>query len=603
MDAPQEQATRPGRSAAIPFLLIVSIGLYANSLGNALVWDDARLITLNERLGQIRDPRVLFRPSFWRESFPAQARYRPLRTLSFLATYALWGVKPLPYHATNVLLHALAVALSYAVLLRLFGRRTMAFLAALFFATHPVQTEAINLVKNRSDLMCCCFFLLAWLLFVKALVPGRRGAIAYAASLAAYVLAMLCKEVAVVLPGVLLLYCVLLCPGKTRKRAALRVLPFMVAGLVYGLLLLLVVSSPEAGEETLAPIGFGAHVQLVIHTLGTYARLLCFPARLCADRPFGAPGFGDAAMLLSMVAGVLAGFAVIRGWQRWPLASFCVLYSLVTLLPVSNIVRIPTRPIAEQRLYLPSLGFCLLLAGIVTELGRAGGKRCARILTGLAVSFSVLLPLIGALHVVSRNRAWHTERSFWRDALAKSPSHYRPYYNLGKAYDDQGLGDRAEILYGKCLQRKADHYGAHAGLGTLFFRRGQLRRALEEFRVAAEIKPTFSLAQNNLGATHYEAGQTDKAIEQFQKALELDEEMERAHFNLGLAYYRKGEYQKALRSLERALELEPGVPNIRWKLAETYVALGIPEMAEKQLADAQKLQASPQWVGVSASNE
>lgn len=156
-----------------------------------------------------------------------QAMLRPLYALSWGLDYSLYGTKPLGYHLTNLALHAVNSFLVYLVALELVSgekRRATAVSAGALFALHPVHPEAVTWVSGRVDVICAVFYLSSLVLFLRLLRTRRTPYLI--GSLAAFVLALLSKEMAVVLPGLLFL-CAVYKRGKVTD-AALAVVPFAI---------------------------------------------------------------------------------------------------------------------------------------------------------------------------------------------------------------------------------------------------------------------------------------------------------------------------------------------------------------------------------------
>ena len=150
----------------VPLLLpFVAVLVFSNVLSAQLLrfWDDNRYVTENPYLRSLDLPNLW--AMFTRFYF---ANYAPVVLLSFALDYRVWGLQPFGYHLTSLLLHGLNVALAYAVARRLLGSRTGALVAALVFAVHPLQVEAVVWVAGRKTLLCGSFALLALLCYMRS---------------------------------------------------------------------------------------------------------------------------------------------------------------------------------------------------------------------------------------------------------------------------------------------------------------------------------------------------------------------------------------------------------------------------------------------------
>ncbi len=195
------------RAYATPLCLFAFASLvYVNTLGNAFVLDDGPRIATNPLIRDLGNIPTLFASDY---SAPGAGSglYRPLVTTSYAFNFALAGLEPMSYHAVNVVLHALVSVLVWAVYRRLVGSALAAGAGAFLFAVHAVHTEAVANVAGRAELLSAVFFLISFLGYLRRReTPGRRAFGLYATSLGAYLLALLSKESAVTLLGVIPLY-------------------------------------------------------------------------------------------------------------------------------------------------------------------------------------------------------------------------------------------------------------------------------------------------------------------------------------------------------------------------------------------------------------
>jgi 4-amino-4-deoxy-L-arabinose transferase-like glycosyltransferase len=142
------------RSFALLAIALVAFGIYANTLSNGFVYDDAKQILANR---WITDPRYLGDIlthdvwGFWPER-AASSYYRPLMHVVYMMEYQVSGLSPWAYHLMNVLIHTGTSLLVFFVALQLLRRSGdtsssrsagIAFLAALCFAAHPIHSEAV----------------------------------------------------------------------------------------------------------------------------------------------------------------------------------------------------------------------------------------------------------------------------------------------------------------------------------------------------------------------------------------------------------------------------------------------------------------------------
>ena len=602
--------------AALAFLVFV------NSLWNGFALDDAFIIVDNPAIRRLSNLRGIFATGYWVEQ---KDLYRPLIILSYALNYALAGLAPFPYHLVNVLLHAGNCALVYLLVLALFRTRALALAAAAAFALHPIHTEAVANVVGRAELLANAFLFLSWLWYLRwdegAARLKRRW---LAASVAAFALAIFTKEHAIGLIGLLVLTDLVrasekrLPLGRTiweKCRAAYGwYLAALVGYLVVRVLVLGVLLTSRVGflENPLAHIDPWTRVLTAIKVLGRYLWLLLVPVRLSSDYSYNQIPVSRSLLEPGVLAGLLGllGLCALAGWtwRRRPALSVGVAIFALTILPVSNLPFPIGTIMAERVLYLPSLGFCLLLAGVVAPLA-------ARPRWGLVtVSLFALLLLGYGARTVLRNREWRSNATLFAAAALTSPNSATAHYGLGEAMLEQGDSSGAGRELERSLKIYPEFGAAYQNLAVISAAQGQIDEAIRNLRIATGFAPGYGLAHLNLGVLYLEKGMTAQALEEFRVAARLGdlrvkeinllakgfftvgslpeakESLERALYytprsfvlrhNLGLVYSRQGRWEDAQRELEAAARLKPDSPEVQMNLGSVYAARGMPAQAE-----------------------
>jgi tetratricopeptide (TPR) repeat protein len=512
-------AARPRRArerlaAAAPAALVALavLACYANSLGVPFQFDD-RVVILGE-------PTIT---TF--HLTPASHRF--LGDLSFAISYRLFGDRPTGYHVVNVAIHlanALLVLWLVGSLLRTErlrgalapGRdRAVALLAALLFAVHPLQTQAVTYIAQRYASLAAGFFLLACGAYVRFRLSATRRAATgwYAGFLLATGAAFWTKENALVLPlAVLILE--LACFTASAARRVLYLSPFLTGAALSAVALVASGTSLAALDastrlDTAMPRHEYALTQLRV--VARYLQLLVLPVGQNIDhavtlsRSLLEPrALAGAALHATLLFGAALAFArARRGAPLWRLVGLGVLWFYATLLVESSFI-----PIAdlmyEHRVYLPSFGAFLAVAALLAGVPALSSRRA-----WTAATLALALPL--AALTVARNRVWASELSLWADAAAKSPHKSRSLNNLGGA----------------------------------LFQRGDPRGALAWY----------------------------------ERALEADPDNLKVYFNAGEALQALGDCTRAIPAYERFLALRPEYPDTYLNLARCYEALGKPEIA------------------------
>jgi Tfp pilus assembly protein PilF len=490
-------------------LAVVAWAVYINSLTNPFVYDDFRLIVENTTLATPGNLQGVV----WHDIT------RPVVNLSYAVDAAIWGLRPLGFHITNVLLHAVNVMLVFAAALALArddrARRTaqngaqrdrarpngdeagprradvdparpVAIVAALLFAVHPMLSQAVGYISARSDVLCATFVLLAFLAARRFLLGG--GWMWAVATLAAWVAALGAKEVAAMLPLALLAYDALILPHRApvRRRAALHV-P----------LLLLVAAAAGVRVWVLRQVeydaaGFDGELALVaIDAFRGYLQLLLWPAGQTIFHALAPiPHPFDLRIIVTVA---LFGSLIALTWtfrQVSGLLLFGLLWFLLFLIPSGALFVLGRgEALAEHRVYLSSVGVFVsmaALAGIALE--RVGREAKVLRWTLLAVVGVVALQLGG--RTLLRNAMWADPVALWRESVDRAPQHWLPHLMLGEALRVRSGCGPAEAEYRLAIRFAPEEIFAYKKLGGCLIERGAYDEAEAVFVALRDMVPT-----------------------------------------------------------------------------------------------------------------
>lgn len=545
----------------LPILIsLISFLAYLNTLHHQFVFDDFRIIVNNPFIKDWKYFPALFHSDYFRIS--GELSYRPLVTLSYFIDYSLWGLNASGFHLTNLLIHAGNAFLVFFLVLRIIHSLKLAAITGLSFSTHPILTETINSVGFREDLFCATFFFLSLFFYVKLHASEYKKTF-YALSLLTYAFALLSKEMAISLPLLIfaadLLFLQSNLPLKTR---ILRYYPgFILIGIGYILLRLVFLKS------TIEHVAYPGNSMIInvltmAKVIASYIKLCFFPAILNPDYHvlFETTAIKPT-FLLS--AGLLICSIVItlRLYKKEKGMTFSLLWGVITLIPVMNIIAIGNI-MAERYLYLPSLGFCLLLGMLILKVHTYAQTRRSVTLICLIV---VLVPYL--IHTIRHNRIWFDVSTLWSYAVHYTPCSFNAHNNMGKEYFQQGLIDKAIEEYTIALSKASEvqyrYPIAHYNLGLAYDKKGMYDASIQEYKNALKIDPKNGDTHNNLAITLFKNRQADSAIEEFNKAIALDPNNATYHYNLAKIYYETNMPDKARIEQELAnrlkLNLDAGI--------------------------------------------
>ena len=562
--AEREQGRPSGAGRArrwLPPLVTAAIAfaVFAPTLPYELVWDDHGLVRHVERTYQEEGVAGLLRAGFTTYDDPtvAPGYYRPVVLLSLRIDGALSPSFPYAYHATNVLLHVLVSLLVYGLLAHSLRGRGPALLGALLFAVHPVHVESVAFVSGRTDLLAALFALVSALAWVRVRSGrSRRPALDRAIAYAAFVLACLSKELAYVLPAVLLVWDAAAPAGIVgswwRRNGAwiggwIACLA-LVSGLRWGLSgtgLGLLGAEQQGGPLTAAV----ADPALIPSILAGYLRLLVFPWPLrgyYTDQQLMTAG---AALIWLLALILVAAVAWRAGRGRGWLAA--LMWVLLFLLPVSGIVPIGGAALAERYLYLPSAGFVLAVAMLLERVGRSRATRTVRTVA-MAALLGVLLWIS-----VDRSRVWRNDIVLYTDLTRTTPNLVSPHYNLGTAYLGQGRFEEAATHLEQAVQLRPDVARFRNNLGLAYLRSGRDADALAALRRAVEIDAGAWEAWDNIGLVLIRAGRLDEGIAACRRSMAIRGDNPVPRLNLIVALGRAGRAAEAAAELVQLERISP----------------------------------------------
>jgi protein O-mannosyl-transferase len=555
------------RAAPYLLLLVAAVLPYLHTLDGPLIWDDEFLLAENRAIRSLDKAPYLFSLSHWvKEYSGTPGQYRPLRSLTFALSYALWGLEPMGYRLTNLLLYVFTVWMVYALARRLLKDDLAALMAGVLFAVHPAHTEAVAWIKNRTEIMAALFVLAGMWGFWKY-EEGRRWG--WGISLLAGPLAMLSKEGAVVFPALLGAWILHSRPREQWWRGLRGILPHVAVLLGWTAFMFLIlgkrVSAKPPPELTTIH-----HLNVVLGTAWVYLRDLFFPAYLNAEHALpSAEGFADLLPWVTIAA--LLGLGAL--WNRLrrihPASAFSLVWMGVALLPVLNIRFITGRPIADQRVFLASVGACWLLGHAAAWLvrGRYPGLTPAEYRMG-AWSLVGVVVVASALASYQRNHVWIDPVVLYEDTIRKSPRAERAHFNLGNMYKGRGEWENAVRAYRQAIAINPAFEGSYNNLGLAYYNMGDYDRAEQEYMIGLRIRPDSIALLMNLGILYKAMGRHHRAMEQFQRIVDLDPDRADAYVHVGDVHAVMGHWGEAEIAFRQALSLSPDNREARDQLAQ-----------------------------------
>lgn len=618
-------------------IFITCIVCYYNSCYCGFVFDDISAIKENRDLRPHTPLKNVFLNDFWGTPMykeQSHKSYRPLCVLTFRWNYLIHQLEPMGYHLVNMILHGV-VCLLYFRMCSMFLPETSSFVAALLFSVHPVHTEAVTGVVGRAETLSSVYFLASFMFYIKSTRRKRAtGWRPLGLSMASVATAMLCKEQGITVTGVCAVY-ELFVAQKLRlsdvqyfirwlfsSKASLhhtwtsdatKRLCVLTATTVTLLLIRLQVMGSKLPVFTRfdnpASVANTPTRQLSYNYLvSVNLWLLLFPCDLCCDWTMGTvplvESFVDRRNIATLFSyGMIAVLSYIAlttdNKQQCNMIIMSLAFLIFPFLPASNLFFPVGFVVAERVLYMPSMGFCMLIGygwSVLVE------KRYSKLAwMGLGI-----LLLAHGCKTIRRNWDWESEYTIFMAGLKVNQRNAKLFNNVGHALEGQGRFQEALQYFNKAVSVQQDDIGAHINVGRTYNHLKMFKEAedaylkaksllpkakpgesyqariapnhlnvflnlanliaknstrLEEadmlYRQAISMRADYTQAYINRGDVLLKLNRTKEAQEVYERALFYDSNNPDIYYNLGVVFLEQGKASQALAYLDKALEFDP----------------------------------------------
>lgn len=567
------------------FALLISLAAYIGTLNFQFVYDDTDQIVKNQAIQSWAAAPQYFTRDVWPHSSTDDVGnyYRPVFLLWLLVIYKFFGLNPLWWHLMSVMAHLCVVFLVYRLTLKLTQDEIVAGSTALIFGLHPVHIESVAWVSGITDPLLAIFFITSFLCFLKnreqSSSADRPPARFWIASLVLYAVALLEKEAAVMLPAIIFSYTMIFPTRGTSTAAASsdetlsqRVIAAFLTTIPYLLLTALYLL-----VRFIALRGFG-HTQTTIPIstlLATWTSVLFFYLRLLVW-PFGLSAFYDTPYITSLHWGnfflpllIIVGVAAGLYWwsRRSRVVAFAAFWMILLILPPLNLSVFKEGEIAHDRyLYLPSVGFCLIVAVALRRLMPGAAK-----FHGVPVVQAAVLIIVACIlgfATARQSLPWATNLALYQRGIQIAPDNYIAINNLAKELASREKYNEAIGLFLRALKRKPDYQLANYNVGYIYYKLGDHAKAEQYLNRAIEIDPREPDQYRILGFSLLETGQMEAAEAALRHAIRLRPDAAEQHLALGIILKKKGDLDGALREFNTELNYNPNQTEARQHIAE-----------------------------------
>lgn len=530
----------------ILLLALVGLIVFGNTFNNQLFWDDDDIILNNEFVHNFELGKF-FSENMIAGSNLVSNYWRPLLLTVFSLQWQVWGDWVGGYHFVNLTFHVGCAILLFFLLNKLFGTRLLSFLTSLVFLIHPVQPEAVAYVSGLADPLST-FLMFAGILFYLKYRDTAIFAIKskyFWLAFLFFILAVLAKDTAVVLPAMIFLADFFYLPANFRfwqkiKRALQSLWLFFAVSGAYLLLRATVLNFQNTfnvyNEPTLFTENFFVRLLTFFRAMAVYVELLFMPNNLHMERALAvAHGFSADVIFGGLLTVALLAMAFLA-LKKYPIIAFGIFWFFIRLFPNSNLLFPNAALIYDHWLYVPLIGIFLALIWSLLKFAKILEQKLAASRFWRELDFQkifaagliiYLIPL--SILTIARNNDWQDPIRFYNQVLAYNQSSYRIYNNLGMAYADAGKNELA----------------------------------LNTFDQAVRLNPEIAVAYHNLGNTYRDLGKLDLAEQNYLVALEKDQEFLFTYGNLINLYLNQKKYDQALIFLRKFDAVSPGNESVQ----------------------------------------
>jgi len=603
-------------------IFLACISAYSNSFLASWHLDDETNIleNTNVHLKKMSLSELARASTFFQNDASSQdaIRFRPIATVSFALNWYAGTDHVFGYHVVNVGVHILCAWVLFSLLQSLFktpnlsgwcegDERNVALLAAVFWAIHPIQTQAVTYIVQRMTLLITLFYLSGLLCFVHGRIRAERGPRLglFSGCFLCLLLAMGSKENAVTFPLSLALVEIVFfkkfSEGAYLKNSFRIILAAIIStGILSILVAYTTMSHPFAYISHISSVRSFTLIERLLtepRVVIGYLSQIFYPllTRFSIDHSVTlSTSLLDpvtTVVSISLISGLLS-FAIFQ-LRKMPVLSFCILFYFLNHIIESTIV--PLELVFEHRNYLPSAFIFFPIAVSIVKRLRYYQRKGRQPMFLICFIVSALFLIVFGVTTFTRNAAWASERTLWEDALSKAPESARPYERLAQYYNNAGLIDKSLNLYETAITKQRTYRLSmavnFANTGIIYSQKMEYEKALKLFDKAISIDPSNTKSMYNKALALAKMGRWEEtknimetllsherpsweycslfgsallkqndpveALNYFRKALQLSPTNSYLYLNIGTCLNTMGHHSKANWFLRRSLQMSP----------------------------------------------
>jgi len=528
----------------IILIVLVVFVIYRNSVNAPFVYDDIPNIVENSDIKQLSNIKTKI-----------ITNNRMFTFLTFCLNYHFSKLNTYGYHLFNVIIHIITTILLFFLVKKMiyFSYNKVSnffpFFVSIIFAVHPVNTEVVSYIYNRSSSLSTMFYILSILLFIKKVISNNQSSNLYLLfSIISFICSLLSKQSAVTLPLILLIFDYIFLSdfkiGKVIEKKCYHIQYWIVLFIFLVLQIFYFEKTPESAvitERTATGIQYILTQPWIIIK---YLQLLFLPTGLCIDHQIKAVKtiFQIKAIIPILV---LLGIFVItwiiykRKTGNSKIVLFSILWFFITLIP-TNIFIVH---VGERHLYLSGIGFYLILVTVLFIVLR---KELFITHNWVLVFIMVIYGLILGILAVNRNKLYNNPVLLWSDVISKYPDNLMAYNNRATLYGMNGEYDKVISDCETAIKINPNYLKSYINRGNAYFMKKEFGKAISDYTKVIEINPNLTDAYFNRAVVYFNIGEYNKSIQDYTQVIKINPEYIKAYINRGYAYYNNRQYKEAL---------------------------------------------------------
>ena len=586
-------------------ICVVALIQYGNTFEHDYAWDDAIVITQNERVQKgLSNPSEFFQ-SIKSNEIQHRYGYRPISLLSFALDIELSEMTPKTGHVMNVLYYALLCCLIFYFLKGMFPEKGALFAIIIvgLFLIHPVHTEVVANIKSRDEILTMIFGVFSMIFFLNFLEKEKRNYLFGALTILALVLSFLSKENGITFVGILLLIAYF--------KSTERINTYMKYGVpIFGGVVLVAIrmyvysdsifenSTTELletyqyredgflGNPLRDATGLLQIIPNVFNILIKNLGLLIFPITLVHDYGFSHStmvSWADPLVIASVVFHFILIYMVIREFKKKSVLLFGILFYFITISIFLHIIQVGPDYMAERFLFIPSLGFLIAIVALIERITKASFNSDAEPIwkNGKAKGAFVILGiffLLGFVKTTNRNKAWENNTTLFESDIAALDDCARTNFNYAVLLHDEYHKNPTKSKQEKILyhyQRAVDisdrSLTSMLLLGKAYMEFGYEEKGKKVFEQAVVTHEGLVAPLMMMGQYYLSQEQFEESLEWYEKARELTNLPSTFHWK-AVCYLKLNEIDKAVASIEEGELYNPQEVGYFKLMADLYLA-------------------------------